>query len=578
MKPNLETQLETNEKNFPGGFKNDGDVCFVHFSKEEAMVYDELQGGAKIADEEGMLPLRSYNPLGELLKHPDFVQLVEAVVLHRNEDGVPNQPDLHQAYETGEKMLGQMDKKWTPAPGDEIPEIRELAKKGRKPDSIMVYMPSNVIFMLGKFNNGIVHINPSTGFPAFGFFNKMFKEVGRVFHSNPVREVIRAGATIAGAVLGGPLGAMAGSAAGSAVTGRRPQDWLGQAAKAGALTYGAQLAAPYIPGFGSAGSYLAGSGIPGGAALGGTMNAWANPAASEAASGPAWGTMTSHTSSTGENLMGGAQRAAQAAPAAEAAKAAPGGLASLMDNPLVKAAPYALSIGSGFMAKNAEKQRYELERREREQHMREERAREEEALQRAGFYTPLQHSEHDETIVNPKYGEPGEPYFIYKGDSRFDQLAGLKRASGGEVVSHNKIPLKDKVLIKGPGKGQSDVIHTRAPEGSYIVDASTISMLGDGSTDAGAEVLKDFIHDVMSETHPQINRMYKNGNYEKVPVALSRDEGYVDPHVVLAIGRGHHSKGVEKLDSFVANIRKHKASNGKKLPPKAKSIKTYMGG
>jgi hypothetical protein len=562
----LSKDIAADEENFPQGFEGNEEISFVHFSKKEAKVWDTVQGGPYIEQEEGYLPLRSYRPLGDLIKKPEFLELLLHIRDVSGKDGIPDQPELHQAYEQGQQLTENKSMPWEDAPGDDIPEIAKLAREGKDNDSIVVYMPMNVIFMMGALGDGKIKVNPTTGYPAFGFF----KEIGKVFRSNPVREVLRIGTTVAGAVLGGPLGAAAGSAAGSALTGRRPQDWLGQAAKAGALTCGAQLAAPYIPGFGAVGAGLAGSGIPGMAALGGTMGGWAAPAAAAAAPAVA--------GATGNMLQqGAAAGAAGAAGAAAPAAAAPTGIAGLMSNPLVQAAPFALAMGSGFMAKNADKERYQLEQKERAQLMREQKEREEEMLRKSGFYTPLQKQEHNEVVLNPSFGEPGEPYYIHKGDSRFDSLKNSRGyAKGGEIVSKSRIPLRKKSLIEGPGKGQTDAIHTNAEEGSYILPADVVAMAGDGSTDAGTEAINDCLDDAVSKVHPDKVRHVNCKQPLIIPVALSRGEVYVSPFQVIALGSGHHSEGVKKLDALRANIRKHKISNGNDLPPKAKNLKSYM--
>ena len=46
--------------------------------------------------------------------------------------------------------------------------------------------------------------------------------------------------------------------------------------------------------------------------------------------------------------------------------------------------------------------------------------------------------------------------------------------------------------VGGPGTGQSDDIPTMLSDGEYVIDADTVSALGDGSSKAGAEVLDKF--------------------------------------------------------------------------------------
>jgi len=105
-------------------------------------------------------------------------------------------------------------------------------------------------------------------------------------------------------------------------------------------------------------------------------------------------------------------------------------------------------------------------------------------------------------------------------------------------------------------------------------------MLGDGSTDAGAESLSTYLNDSMKDLSPDVKEFCLNQDKNKkiLPCAFSRDEGYIRPSIVVALGKGHPSKGVHLLDNFIENVRAHKISNGNKLAPKAKSIKSYMEG
>jgi hypothetical protein len=46
--------------------------------------------------------------------------------------------------------------------------------------------------------------------------------------------------------------------------------------------------------------------------------------------------------------------------------------------------------------------------------------------------------------------------------------------------------------VKGPGTGRSDDIPALLSDGEYVIDAETVAMLGDGSSEAGAKRLDDF--------------------------------------------------------------------------------------
>lgn len=109
--------------------------------------------------------------------------------------------------------------------------------------------------------------------------------------------------------------------------------------------------------------------------------------------------------------------------------------------------------------------------------------------------------------------------------SFFNNVNPVRARKGGlneikDVALSMRSPL-ESMAVKGPGGGQDDKIPAMLSDGEYIMDAETVSALGDGSTEAGAQT----------------------------------------------------------LDRLRENLRKHKrAASSKKIPPKAKSPESYMKG
>lgn len=68
------------------------------------------------------------------------------------------------------------------------------------------------------------------------------------------------------------------------------------------------------------------------------------------------------------------------------------------------------------------------------------------------------------------------------------------------------------------------------------------------------------------------------GQEDKVPAYLSDGEYVIPADVVSHLGDGNNTAGAKKLDMGLQNIRKHKMGGGVKLPPKAKSLASYIGG
>lgn len=77
-----------------------------------------------------------------------------------------------------------------------------------------------------------------------------------------------------------------------------------------------------------------------------------------------------------------------------------------------------------------------------------------------------------------------------------NQLPGVsddptKKAQGGlSSVMHPQMPTANaQNLVRGPGTGRSDDIPAKLSDGEYVMDAESVAMLGDGSTDEGARRL-----------------------------------------------------------------------------------------
>ncbi len=120
----------------------------------------------------------------------------------------------------------------------------------------------------------------------------------------------------------------------------------------------------------------------------------------------------------------------------------------------------------------------------------------------------------------------------------------------------------------GKGTGQSDDIPAMLHDGDYVMDADTVSALGDGSSKAGKHVLDGFMHEI-----PHNNKI---GDH---PIAAKIADGeYVFPaSFVTALGKGDNKKGAKILDGLREKLRSHKRNAPvNKIPPKAKSPLDYI--
>lgn len=74
-------------------------------------------------------------------------------------------------------------------------------------------------------------------------------------------------------------------------------------------------------------------------------------------------------------------------------------------------------------------------------------------------------------------------------------------------------------MVKGPGDGQSDDIPAMLSDGEYVMDAETVSALGDGSNDAGAKRL--------DEMRERLRAHKRGAAHSSIPPKAKPPEGYL---------------------------------------------------
>jgi len=68
----------------------------------------------------------------------------------------------------------------------------------------------------------------------------------------------------------------------------------------------------------------------------------------------------------------------------------------------------------------------------------------------------------------------------------------VSRAEGGAYNAGGAGPMSDVArLARGAGSGRADTIEARLSDGEYVMDAETVALLGDGSTQEGARRLEE---------------------------------------------------------------------------------------
>jgi hypothetical protein len=120
----------------------------------------------------------------------------------------------------------------------------------------------------------------------------------------------------------------------------------------------------------------------------------------------------------------------------------------------------------------------------------------------------------------------------------------------------------------GGGTGQSDDIPAMLHDGDYVMDAETVSALGDGSSKAGMHVLDGFRTRI-----PHHDKVGEN----PVPAKIADGEYVFPASFVTALGKGDNKHGAEILDGLREKLREHKrGAPTDKIPPKAKSPLDYI--
>lgn len=435
------------------------------------------------------------------------------------------------------------------------PALAEMIRQqGKGEDTVLAHINPLEAMLLHNIG-GSGTINPKTGLPQFGIIkspNKWFKSV-----------IGPAVGTVLGNILlpgvGGMVGGALGGALGSKARGRKD---VGQAAFRG---LGIGAAAPTIAG-------LAGSGLSslGAEGLGGTLSQYGNDNAILPSLSKLLGIGGEGAKASG--YMGGnsiSPNALQNAIApqysiGEVAKDIPKQEMSFMDKLMGKSKDFltdpknlltAASVGSSFLNRpKAPKEKSP-----------EQLADEQKRLQKALRLTPAEMKDMEANMLAEEQAKRRVARQKFLPEERLGHIEPLYRKSHTpeEYKKHGKwfnyynnpefsgepIPFKrggmlegmlmgemhpESGYIGGIGGGQDDDIRMDLPENSYIIDASTVSDIGDGNSKAGAEKIKALV---------------SSGEYKITP---------------------------DKLDLLVKNVRKHKRGGKVNLPPKAKPLTSYM--
>jgi hypothetical protein len=87
------------------------------------------------------------------------------------------------------------------------------------------------------------------------------------------------------------------------------------------------------------------------------------------------------------------------------------------------------------------------------------------------------------------YGNQIDPSTILNTGASPMKNGGLSHEEGGALPAQHRIDFRQGSYVEGPGDGQSDDIPAMLADGEYVFDADVVAALGNGSNEAGAEIL-----------------------------------------------------------------------------------------
>lgn len=404
----------------------------------------------------------------------------------------------------------------------------KVRRHGEDEDEILAYInPEEAQELHMRFGSDV---NPHTGLPQFGFFKKLKKAVA------PVRKILPIVGAIGGNAIAPGIGGVIGGGALGALAGKKSLK--------GGIT-GAALGALQGYGFPALGKLLGSQGMPhlaqGFTDLGASKLGGFSSIAQGLGMSPGMGGGVSNSSYPKfEKAMQGGDGSQEIT--------SPGGT-SWLDYILLGL------TGAGVLGA---KTKHKVPKHERNQPSFKELV--------SQLRESYAHDAHKEYYQPKPFGMPAwmnEVPRVTEEEYEYPEF--------GNGYTHHSY--KEGGRIEGESGGQDDDVDMPLPVGGYVIDATTVSSLGDGNTERGFKVLEDMRERALSK-YPHL-ATGGNVSHEMIPAKVSTGEFFYYPHEVTAIGDGKNQDGAKKLKKMVGSVRKYKGLK-KGLPPKIKSINSHI--
>jgi hypothetical protein len=433
---------------------------------------------------------------------------------------------------------GKVKKKKASKEKSPYPMLAEMIRKqGNGEDTILAHINPLEAMML-KEMGGSGTINKKTGLPQFGIFNstgKWFKSV-----LGPAAGVVIGNMLLPG--IGGVIGGALGGATGSVFRGRK--DFKKAALRGGMMGAAAPTGAALL---GSGANAVGATGIGGSLSNYGAQNAilpsigLGNMFGGEGAAGAAG------AASSGS---GAASGAASKAVASEAATKAASEVAARSWTDRLIDPKNLLSMGSlaaSVMGRPKEKKEKTPEQQ----------ADEHKRLQKELMLTPEERSAKENELVAEEQ---------------------MKRR-----VARKKFLLEERFGDLDPVYRKSHDSEERKKHGKWFSYYNNPNYTGTARPyQEGGEVSPDMMYEAEEAQFPDGSGRYVQGETggrdDKIKALLSDGEYVIPADAVAHLGDGNNTAGAKRLDQALKNIRKQRGGSIHKLPPKAKSLTSYLRG
>lgn len=137
----------------------------------------------------------------------------------------------------------------------------------------------------------------------------------------------------------------------------------------------------------------------------------------------------------------------------------------------------------------------------------------------------------------------------------------------------------------GAHPGRTDTRKIKVPAGAYVINADTVSHVGQNNTLAGLSVLDRMFgksgpygsrlpkmaHGKGTPKPPKVRAFRADGGAAPVDIIAADGEYVIEPEIVEVIGGGDLAKGHKLLDEWMQQMRKDHIKTLKKLPGPAKT-------